>query len=187
MDSLDEKILSLFPGKVVRKDLLGPLKGQLNVPTYVLEYLLGKYCSSADLEIIESGLEEVKRILSENYVRPDQNEIVKSLVREKGEYRIIDKVKVRLVETENKYWAELINLQLNHVNIDEKLVTTYEKILSGGIWAIIELGYDTEIYHKGKMRPFIIKNLRPIQLAITDIKDVQEKRSQFTREEWINL
>ncbi|MHA1381216.1 MAG: anti-phage BREX system Lon protease BrxL, partial [Candidatus Helarchaeota archaeon] len=187
IDSLDEKILSLFPGKVVRKDLLGPLKGQLNVPTYVLEYLLGKYCSSADFEIIESGLEEVKRILSENYVRPDQNEIVKSLVREKEEYRIIDKVKVRLVETENKYWAELINLQLNHVNIDEKLVITYEKILSGGIWAIIELGYDTEIYHKGKMRPFIIKNLRPIQLAITDIKDVQEKRSQFTREEWINL
>ena len=131
MDELDEKIISLFPGKVVRKDLLGPLRRNLNVPAYVAEYLLGRYCSSDDEEIIEEGIKEVKRILTENYVHPDQSELLKSKVREKGRFSVIDKIKVKLVETEDKYWADLVNLQLSHVNIDEKLVKRYERMLGG--------------------------------------------------------
>ena len=187
MDELDEKIIENFPGKVVRKDLIGPLKGQLNVPAYVLEYLLGKYCSSADQEVIDQGLEEVKRILTINYVRPDESELIKSLIKEKGIYTIIDKVKVRLVETEDKYWAELVNLNINYVNVDEKVVQKYDKLLGGGIWAILEIKYDSDLYHKGKLRPFVIRNFRPIQLAITNFDDLIENRKKFTRDEWIDV
>jgi len=187
MDELDRKVLTLFPGKAVRKDLVQPMKGQLNVPTYVLEYLLGKYCSSSDPAVIEEGLKEVKRILTENYVRPDQSEVIKSKVRTAGRHRIIDKVKVRLVETEDKYWADLVNLTLDHVNIYESIVHKYEKLLAGGIWAIIDLSYNPDIFHKGAMRPFAIKDLRPIQLAVASLEEVKKKRGNFTREEWIDL
>jgi len=187
MDALDQKALDLFPGKVVRKDLLGPLKGQLNVPTYVLEYLLGKYCSSADEEVIEQGLEEVHRILTENYVRPDQSELFKSQVRERGQHRVIDKVKARLHETEDRYWAELANLQLTNVNISETWVNRYEKLLAGGIWAILDLGYHPDISHKGALRPFVIEQIRPIQLAVAGLDEVRANRHHFTREEWIDL
>lgn len=186
-DELDKKVLSLLPGKVVRKNLVTPLKGEYNVPTYVIEYLLGKYCSSGDEKVIAAGLEEVKRILTKNYVSPDQSEVLKSKIREKGSYKVIDKVKVRLVETEDRYWAELVNLQINYVNIDEIFVKRYEKLLSGGIWAVVDLGYDSEIIHKRVMRPFIIRELRPIQLAVSSFKDLEEKRSHFTTEEWVHL
>jgi ATP-dependent Lon protease len=187
MDELDRKVLSLFPGKVVRKDLLGPLRKHLNVPAYVVEYLLGKYCSSGDPEIIAEGIEEVKRILAENYVRPDQAELLKSRVKETGKFRVIDKVKVKLHETEDKYWAELVNLQLNYVNIKEDFVKRYERLLGGGLWGIVDLGYDPEILHKGTMRPFVIEQFRPIQLEVTALADIREKRSQFTRDEWMDL
>jgi len=187
LDSLDNKLLSLFPGKVVRKDLLGPLKGQLNVPTYVLEYLLGKYCSSSDPQVIAAGLEEVKRILTENYVRPDQSELLKSKVKEKGRYKVIDKVKVKLQETEDKYWAELTNLQLTYVNVHENLVNKYEKLLGGGVWAIVDLSYQPDIFHHGVMRPFVIDQLRPIELAITSLEEIKQNRQHFTREEWIDI
>ena len=187
MDALDRKALELFPGKVVRKDLLGPLKGQLNVPAYVLEYLLGKYCSSADEEVIEQGLEEVHRILTENYVRPDQSGLFKSQVRERGRHRVIDKVKARLHETEDRYWAELTNLQLTNVNISETWVNRYEKLLAGGIWAILDLGYHPDISHKGALRPFVIEQIRPIQLAVAGLDEVGANRHHFTRKEWIDL
>jgi ATP-dependent Lon protease len=187
MDELDRKALAHFPGRVVRKDLLGPLKGHLNVPTYVLEYLLGKYCSSSDPEVIQKGIEEVKRILTENYVHPDSAELFKSRVKELGRHRVIDKVKVRLHETEDKYWAELVNLQLDHVNIDEEIVNRYEKLLAGGLWGIVDLTYRTDLYHKGVLRPFMIEQLRPIQLEVTALKEIKDKRREFTREEWIDL
>lgn len=187
MDKLDEKVLSLFPGKVVRKDLLGPLKGHLNVPAYVLEYLLGQYCSSSDEEVIQQGIQEVKRILSENYARPDQSEIVKARIKALGSHRVIDKVKVRLVETEDTYWAELMNIQLNYVNIDEDLVNRYEKLLAGGVWAIVDLSYDPELFSKGVLRPFLLKNLKPIQLVSRGLGELEEKRSKFTRDEWMNF
>jgi len=187
LDNLDKKVLSLFPGKVVRKDLLGPLRKHLNVPAYVAEYLLGKYCSSADPEVIAEGIKEVKRILTENYVRPDQAELLKSKVRELGRYTVIDKVKVKLHETEDKYWAELVNLQLSYVNIREDIVRRYERLLGGGLWGIVTLTYNPEIIHKGIMRPFVIEKFRPIQLEATALEDVQEKRSQFTKDEWIDF
>ena len=187
LDSLDHKVLSLFPGKVVRKDLVAPLKGHLNVPTYVLEYLLGRYCSSSDPEIIAQGLTEVKHVLTDNFIHPDQAELAKSKIREQGNYRVIDKIKVKLVETEDRYWAELVNLQLSHVNIDESLVQQYEKLLAGGIWAIIDLTYDHEIFHRGVQRPFVIKQIRPIQLPISNFEEILKNRKEFSREEWIDL
>lgn len=187
MDELDNKIISLFPGKVVRKDLLGPLRKNLNVPAYVAEYLLGKYCSSDDQEIIDAGIEEVTKILTENYVRPDQCEILKSKVKEFGRYNVIDKVKVKLVETEDKYWADFVNLQLSHVNIDENLVRRYERLLGGGLWGIATLRYDPEMVHKGTLRPFVIEKFRPVQLEVTALEEIQKKRSQFTKEEWIDV
>ena len=133
MDALDEKLTAHFPGRVVRKDLVRQTKTGFNVPVYVLEYLLGRYCSSTDPEVIAQGLEYVRETLSRNYVRADESEKIKSLTREAGTHRIIDKVKVRLVETEDKYWAELTNMGVRYVNIGERLVRQYDKLLAGGI------------------------------------------------------
>jgi len=188
MDELDKKVLESFPGRVVRKDLVSALKGQMNVPAYVLEYLLGKYCASADERVIEAGLREVKRILTEHYVRPDQAGWFKAQVRERGVHRVIDKVNVRLVETEDKYWATLVNLQIDRVHISEDLVRRYERLLSGGVWAVIELAYDPSLVHKGELRPFVVRELRPIQLAGGNIlAEVQDKRPKFSRVEWMDL
>lgn len=139
LDTLDIKALECFHGRVVRKDLASTLKGQVNVPTYVLEYLLGKYCASGDEEIIQAGLQEVKRVLTEHYVHPDQSEWFKAQVREKSRHRVIDKVKVRLVETEDKSWAQLVNLGIDRVYIGDDLVNRYERLLGGGVWAVVDL------------------------------------------------
>ncbi len=188
IDHLDQKVLQHFPGRVVRKDLPNTLKGQTNVPAYVLEYLLGKYCSSVDPEVIEAGLQEVKRVLSEHFVRPDQAELFKARVRDRGRHRVIDKVKARLVETEDKYWASLTNLQIDRVHITEEMVHTYDRLLGGGIWAIVELEYDPSRIHRGEVRPFVIRDLRPIQLGGGNLLgEIQERRAEFTREEWIDL
>jgi ATP-dependent Lon protease len=188
LDGLDIKALEHFAGRVVRKDLVNSLKGQQNVPAYVLEYLLGKYCSSSDEDVIEAGLQEVRRILTEHYVRPDQSEWFKSQVRERGQHRVIDKVKVRLVETEDKYWASLVNLQIDRVHISEELVQRYERLLGGGIWAIVDLAYDPQLVHRGEVRPFTIRELRPIQLAVGNLlAEVKEKRAFFSRDEWLDL
>lgn len=187
LDELDRKALDLFPGRVVRKDLLGPLRKHLNVPAYVVEYLLGKYCSSEDSEVITQGVEEVKKILTKNYVHPDQAELLKAKVKELGRYRVIDKVKVKLYETEDKYWAELVNLQLTYVNIREDLVSHYERLLGGGLWGIVDLTYNPDIFHRKVLRPFVIEQFRPIQLEVRALEDVRDKRLQFTRDEWIDL
>lgn len=187
-DGLDRKALEHFPGRVVRKGLVSTLKGQLNVPAYVVEYLLGKYCSSADQDVVEAGLQEVRRILTENYVRPDQTEWFKSQVRERGQHRVIDKVKVRLVETEDKYWASLVNLQIDRVHVSEDLVQRYERLLGGGVWAVMDLAYDPQLIHHGEVRPFTIVELRPIQLAAGNLQqEVRERRPHFSRDEWLNL
>jgi len=173
---------------VVRKDLPNVLKGQMNVPVYVLEYLLGKYCSSADPDVINAGIQEVKRILSEHYVRSDQAEWFKARVRDQGHHRVIDKVKARLVETEDRYWASLTNLQIDRVHISEDLVHSYDRLLGGGIWAIVELEYDPTRVHRGEVRPFVIRDLHPIQLAGGNLlREVQERRREFTCEEWADL
>ncbi|MBC7347101.1 MAG: protease Lon-related BREX system protein BrxL [Clostridia bacterium] len=187
-DHLDRLALEHFPGRVVRKDLATSLKGQQNVPAYVLEYLLGKYCSSSDEAVVAAGLQEVRTILTEHYVRPDQSEWFKSQVKERGQHRVIDKVKVRLVETEDKYWASLVNLQIDRVHVREDLVQRYERLLSGGIWAVVDLAYDPQLVHRGELRPFTIVELRPIQMATGNLLDeVREKRRLFSREDWLDF
>jgi len=186
LDELDRKLADAFPGRVVRKDLVRSVKGGFNVPVYVLEYLLGKYCASTDPTIVAEGLSYVRQTLSEHYVRADESEKIKSLTRERGTFRIIDKVKVRLIETEDKYWAELTNMGVKYVNISESAVRQYDKLLAGGIWAIIDLRYDAEFQHRGQTRPFIIESLRPIQQPSTDFSELLASRARFTRDEWLN-
>ena len=141
MDSLDRKIIEYFPGKAVRKDLTSLMKKGANVPTYVLEYLLGMYCATDDEEAVELGMEKIKRILSENYVRPDQSEFVKSRIKENGQYTIIDKITVMFNEREDKYIARFTNLRLDPFEVSSDLVIHNEKLLIGGIWCIVKIEY----------------------------------------------
>ena len=164
LDNLDNKLSSTFPGRIVKKNLVHQMKSGINVPVYVLEYLLGKYCASTDKKIVEEGLIYVKDTLSKHYCRPDESEKIKSYIKEKNSYRVIDKIKVKLVETENKYWDSLTNLGITFVNIPDEYITKYEKLLQGGIWALIDVGYDEEIFDKGKNRPFYIKNMSQFNL-----------------------
>jgi ATP-dependent Lon protease len=135
---LNQKLNKYFPGKVVRKDLTKSLREGINVPVYVLEYLLGMYCSSDDESVIKTGIQRVKQILAENYVRPDEAEKIKSKIKEKGKYKIIDKVTVKLNERENRYEALLSNINLKNIVINEMYVRTFEKLLAGGIWCILK-------------------------------------------------
>ena len=135
--SLDDLLNQHFAGKVVRKDLTKLIKEGANVPVYVLEYLLGMYCASNDDEIIRDGLETVKKVLAENYVRPDESEKVKSKIRERGSYKVIDKVTVKLNEKRDAYEALLSNLGTKGVQIPDGTVKRYEKLLAGGIWSIV--------------------------------------------------
>ena len=144
MEELSEKLNRYFPGKVVRKDLTKKIKEGANVPVYVLEYLLGMYCATDDEKAIEDGVEQVKNILADNFVRPDEAEKVKSKIKERGIYTIIDKVSVKLNEKIDLYVAELSNLGIKDVAIDESFVKKFDKLLVGGIWSIIKIKYDFE-------------------------------------------
>ena len=144
MDSLDQKIVDLFPGKIVRKDLTALMKRGANVPTFVLEYLLGMYCSTDDEDAIASGLEKIRKILSENYVRPDESEKIKSKIRENGEYTVIDKVSARLDEYKDIYVARFTNLEIEPFILPAEYASEYTKILTGGIWCITRIAYQYE-------------------------------------------
>lgn len=182
---LDAKLVEHFPGKIVRKDLTKRLKEGANVPVYVLEYLLGMYCSSADEEQIAEGMDRVKQVLSQNYVRPDEAEKIKARIRESGNFKIIDKVTVRLNEKKDQYEAILSNLGINNANIDSRQVHDYEKLLVGGIWSIISIKYD---YEDGQSSsPFTIKELKPIQMPNMDMNALMEARQQFTEDEWLDV
>ena len=187
LDELDKKLEATFPGRIVKKDLVRKTKSGANVPVYVLEYLLGKYCASTDQNVVEEGLNYVKDSLSKHYCRADESEKIKSYIKENGTHMVIDKIKVKLVETENKYWAELTNLGLRYVNIDEMLVRKYEKMLEGGIWAMLDIEYDEEIYYKKLNRPFVVNKIKPIQTATIDFEEIRTKRVNFTRDEWLDV
>jgi len=182
---LDFLLNEHFQGRVVRKDLTKVLKEGANVPVYVLEYLLGMYCASSDEELIQEGLETVKRILAENYVRPDEAEKIKSKVRELGNYKIIDKVSVRLNERRDLYEAMLSNLGVKGIELSSTTVKKYEKLLSGGIWCIISLQYFYE--ENKKSSPFIITELKPIQMPNLDMDSIFEGRRAFTVDQWIDV
>jgi ATP-dependent Lon protease len=183
--SLDDLLNIHFRGKVVRKDLTKKVKEGANVPVYVLEYLLGMYCASDDDQVIEEGLESVKRILAENYVRPDEAEKVKSKIRERGSYKVIDKVTVKLNEKRDVYEATLSNLGTKGVEILTSTVKSFEKLLVGGIWCIITINYFYEEGQKGS--PFCIQDLKPIQLPNMDMDELFEARKQFTAEQWLDV
>ena len=141
MTDFDRKIIDNFPGKIVRKDLTSLMKKGANVPTYVLEYLLGMYCATDDEEAIAMGISKIKKILSENYVRPDQSEYIKSKIKENGQYTIIDKITVEFAEHEDKYIARFTNLRMDPFEVSADLVIHNEKLLIGGIWCIVKIEY----------------------------------------------
>ena len=183
--NLDDLLNAHFAGRVVRKDLTKLVKEGANVPVYVLEYLLGNYCASNDPVVIEDGLATVKRVLAENYVRPDEAEKVKSTIRERGSLKVIDKVTVKLNEKRDVYEAILSNLGTKGVEIGPGTVRKYEKLLAGGIWSIITMQYYYEEGQKGS--PFIIDALNPIQMPNMDMDELFAGRRQFTEAQWIDV
>lgn len=182
--SLDKLLNERFAGRVVRKDLTKLIKEGANVPVYVLEYLLGMYCASDDDETIKAGLVTVKNILSENYVRPDEAEKVKSKIRECGSFKVIDKVTVKLNENRDSYEALLSNLGIKNAEIPDSYVREFEKLLVGGIWCIVTLQYRFE--ENSKTSPFLVSELKPIQMPGLDMEELFSARKGFTEEQWID-
>lgn len=185
MEALRKKILAHFDGKVVRKDLTKLVKGNAVVPTYVLEYLLGQHCATADEDIINAGVETVKKIIKEHFVHRDEAEVVKSRIKEKGNYRIIDKVAVSLNESKGIYEASFANLNIRKVPVDTGTIKTHPKLLSNGVWSIITLSFMVS-EEKGNS-PWIIENLKPIQISNIDIEEFKTLRKAFSTEEWVDL
>lgn len=182
---LDELMISEFKGRVVRKDLTKQLKEGANVPVYVLEYLLGMYCSAAEDDLIEEGMKNVKKILTENYVRPDEAEKAKSLIREKGTHKVIDKVTVKLNQKKDIYEASLSNIGIKDAVVPNKIVKENEKLLTGGIWCIITVSY---YYEEGqKVSPFSVFSLKPIQMPSMNMEEVYQARRKFTMDQWIDM
>jgi len=183
---LNDKLNSVFEGKVVRKDLTKKIKEGANVPVYVLEYLLGMYCATQEEEAIAEGVKTVKKILAENFVRPDEAQKVISKLRERGMYTVIDKVSVKLNYKEDRYEAEFSNLGIKNIPIDEKYASDYERLLGGGIWCIVQLMYFYDEGDKHRI-PFFISKLTPIQMPNLDVNETLEGRKKFTRDEWIDV
>ena len=207
-DDLDAKIIEAFPGKTVRKDLTAVMKRGANVPTFVLEYLLGMYCSTDDPDMVEQGLARIRKILTENYVRPDESERIKSKIWELRQYTIIDKVSVRFDEYRGIHVATFANLSIDPVVMPEDYVRSYPKMLCGGMWCILRMEYfqlddelddeladvfgDPKPARKSKNsgpedNPYRIGNLTPIQMPNIDLGDIISKRKSFTTEEWMDL
>ena len=182
---LNDKINKYFAGKVVRKDLTKLIKGNAVVPTYVLEYLLGQYCASNDEATIKVGIERVKSILSQHYVHRDEAQLIMSTVREKGSHRIIDKISVRLNYTKDQYEANFANLGLNKVPISETIIKQHKKLLSDGVWCILNLAY-MSTDEKGSS-PWIIESLKPIQVSNINLDEYKEGRKNFTTTDWIDV
>jgi ATP-dependent Lon protease len=183
-DPLDDKVARVFAGKVVRKDLVRKVKVGVNVPVFVLEYLLGKYCASSDELAIRMGLDVVNGTLADNYIRPDESTKAQSLVKEKGTYTFIDKVKVRLVDS--RYWADVTNFGHKQVHIPDRYVRDFDRLLTGGIWAQIDMRFEYDEEERGK-NPFWIETLTPIQLATFDLDEYRRLRAEFTTDEWLDL
>ena len=202
---IKDKLRQNFDGKIVRKDLTKKIKEGANVPVYVLEFLLGQYCSSDDDEVIEQGVQNVKRILADNSVRPDEAQKVLSRLRSRGSHTIIDMVTVRLDIKKDCFFAEFSNLGLSNIPITDEYPEKYDRLLCGGIWCIVQLDYETEgdnnfgiidaegntLQSKQKKQkdisPIIIRKLTPIQMPHIDIEDLKQGRQAFTKEEWLDV
>lgn len=182
---LRDKAIDFFPGRVVRKDLTKHLKGNAVVPSYVLEYLLGQHCSTDDEEIIEHGIKKVQEIIAGHFVHRDEAEIIKSNIREKGSYRIIDKLMVTLNDRLDRYEASFSNLGLKRVPISDEIVKNNKKLLSEGVWSLINVGY--VVVDERNTPPWFIEAVKPIQISNIDIDDYKKQRENFTLEEWMDL
>jgi len=183
---INRKLRQVFDGRIVRKDLTKKIKEGANVPVYVLEFLLGQYCSSDDPEVIEAGVNNVKHILAENYVRPDEAQKILSVLRQRGSYTVIDKITVNLNIKTDSYEAEFSNLGIKNIPISEEYPTKYDRLLCGGIWCIVQLEY--EYVEEDKHRsPILIHKLTPIQMPHVDIDELKQGRKAFTKEAWIKV
>lgn len=184
--TINSKLRQVVDGRIVRKDLTKKIKEGANVPVYVLEFLLGQYCGSDDPDIIEAGVNNVKRILAENYVRPDEAQKILSVLRQRGSYTVIDKITVNLNIKTDSYEAEFSNLGIKAIPISEEYPTKFDRLLCGGIWCIVQLEY--EYVEEDKRRsPILIHKLTPIQMPHVDIDELKQGRKAFTREEWIKV
>lgn len=184
---IKNKLRQCFDGKIVRKDLTKHIKEGANVPVYVLEFLLGQYCSSDDEEIIEEGVNNVKRILADNFVRPDEAQKVLSILRERGSYTVIDKITVHLNIKEDRYEAEFSNLGIKNIPIHPDYPSKYDRLLCGGIWCILQLDYEFIEEDKKNTTPIRIRKLTPIQMPHIDMNDLKNGRKAFTKEEWMDV
>lgn len=184
---IKNKLRQYFDGRIVRKDLTKRIKEGANVPVYVLEFLLGQYCSSDDEETIEEGVNNVKRILADNFVRPDEAQKVLSVLRERGSYTVIDKLTVHLNIKEDRYEAEFSNLGVKNIPIHPDYPSKYDRLLCGGIWCIVQLDYEFIEEDKKNTTPIRIRKLTPIQMPHIDMDEVKNGRKAFTKEEWMDV
>ena len=184
---IKEKLREHFDGKIVRKDLTKKIKEGANVPVYVLEFLLGQYCSSDDEAVIEAGVNNVKHILADNFVRPDEAQKILSVLRSKGSHTVIDKLTVGLNIKKNVYEAEFSNLGLKGIPIADEYPEKYDRLLCGGIWCIVQLEYEYVEEDKKNGTPIQIRKLTPIQMPHVDINELKEGRKAFTKEEWMDV
>lgn len=184
---IKDKLRQHFDGKIVRKDLTKKIKEGANVPVYVLEFLLGQYCCSDDEEVIEAGVQTVKRILADNFVRPDESQKILSVLRQRGSYTVIDKITVSLNIHKNRYFAEFSNLGLTGVPIEDEYPEKHDRLLCGGIWCIVQLEYEYVEEEKKNGYPIQIRKLTPIQMPHVDIVDLKEGRKAFSKEEWMDV
>lgn len=183
---LNRKLRRFFDGKIVRKDLTKSIKEGANVPVYVLEFLLGQYCSSDDPEIIEEGVKTVKKILSENFVRPDEAQKILSVLRERGSYTVIDRITAKLNIKEDRYEAEFSNLGVREILLAPSYVSEYDRLLCGGIWCIVQLEYEY-LEEDKRSTPIRVRKLTPIQMPHIELDEIKEARKEFTKEEWLNV
>lgn len=184
--TINQRLRTYFDGRIVRKDLTKAIKEGANVPVYVLEFLLGQYCSSDDPVIIEEGVNNVKRILAENYVRPDEAQKILSILRERGAYTVIDRITVHLNIKEDRYEAEFSNLGVKDIPIHPDYAKKYDRLLCGGIWCILQLEYEY-VEEDKKVNPIRVKKLTPIQMPHIDLDEVKNGRKAFTKDEWITI
>jgi ATP-dependent Lon protease len=184
---IKNKLRQTFDGKIVRKDLTKKIKEGANVPVYVLEFLLGQYCCSDDDEVIEKGVQNVKRILADNFVRPDEAQKILAKLRSNGSHTVIDMVTVNLDIRKNKFFAAFSNLGLGDVPIDDEYPEQYDRLLCGGIWCIVQLDYEYHEETKKNGYPIRIRKLTPIQMPHVDIDELKQGRKAFTKDEWIDI
>ena len=186
-ERIKEKLRESFDGKIVRKDLTKKIKEGANVPVYVLEFLLGQYCSSDDESIIEQGVQNVKRILADNFVRPDESQKVLSKLRKKGSYTVIDMITARLDMRRNIYIASFSNLGIDNVLLEDEYPEKFDRLLCGGIWCIVQLDYEYVEEEKKNGMPVQIRKLTPIQMPHVEIDELKDGRKHFTEDEWLDI